>query len=85
MKSNNSDWRGFTLRELRYEMVVNKVCRRVEQERLMMRVSDVMSNPFGMLVRGRVFKNFSKALKFTDYVLLGIKIFKRIRKFSQDS
>lgn len=85
MKSNNSDWRGFTLRELRYEMVVNKVCRRVEQERLMMRVSDVMNNPFGKLLSGRVFKNFHKALNFTDYVLLGLKILKRIRKFSHDS
>lgn len=85
MKSNNSDWRGFTLQELRNEIVVNKVCRRVEQERIMMRVSNVAKNPLGTLLGRPMFKNIYKALSLTDYILLGFKIYKRIRKFSQDS
>lgn len=73
-------WDGYTLDELRYRIVVNRVSLNVEKQRLTEFGQMVNANPFGVISGNSLSGYFEKIMSALNYFDIAMKVVRRIRE-----
>ncbi len=85
-KIKNTDWKGYTLEELRYQRALNEVAIEMEKYQLQLMLLERMDAPVteDRQWRGSFVSKFMRSLSFLDYAILGVKLVgigKKIKRF----
>lgn len=75
---HQSDWKGYTIDELRYQRALNSARLEIQKERLLNEF-DTMKGTFGVMQPTGILGKMLKSLNFIDY---GIIAFQTVRRLS---
>ncbi len=80
--NNNKDkkWKGYTLDELRYLIVVNRISFDVERQRMNEIGRIAITNPFSLMGWNSIFGYLKKIMSVLAYFDAVVKIVKRLRE-----
>lgn len=76
----DKNWGGYTLDELRYRIVVNRVSLNVEKQRLTEIGQMITTNPFGVIGGNSLIGYLEKIMSALNYFDVAMKVIRRIRE-----